>query len=78
MRIIFFGKKYEKNVEKIKKPVGGVSASQDWSQKNPLAKRIFLEKALFAETPPSSKKWVFSLKNRNSQIFSLDFSNVDV
>ena len=37
----FLKKKQEKNVEKIKKLVGGVSASQEWSQKNPLAKRIF-------------------------------------
>ena len=38
----FFGKKnYEKNGEKTKKPVGGVSASQDCSQKNPVAKRFF-------------------------------------
>ena len=37
----FLKKNQEKNVEKIKKPVGGVSASQEWSQKNPLAKRIF-------------------------------------
>ena len=42
MRIIFFEKKnQEESVEKIKKLVGGVSASQEWSQKNPLAKRIF-------------------------------------
>ena len=40
MRIIFFGQKFKKKMgEKIKKPVGGVCASQDWSQKNPLAKR---------------------------------------
>ena len=38
----FFGKKIKKKLgEKIQKPVGGVSSSQDWSQKNPLAKRIF-------------------------------------
>ena len=38
----FFGKKLRKKWgKKIKKPVGGVSASQEWSQKNPLAKRIF-------------------------------------
>ena len=38
----FFGKKIKKKMgEKIQKPVGGVSSSQDWSQKNPLAKRIF-------------------------------------
>ena len=38
----FSWKKIRKKMgEKIKKPVGGVSASQEWSQKNPLAKRIF-------------------------------------
>jgi len=37
----FLKKKQEKNVEKIKKLVGGVCSSQEWSQKNPLAKRIF-------------------------------------
>ena len=36
----FLEKKIKKKMgKKIKKPVGGVSASQDWSQKNPLAKR---------------------------------------
>merc|ERR1711947_43833 len=33
-------KKSEKMPKKIKKPVGGVCSSQDWSQKIPLAKRI--------------------------------------
>ena len=38
----FFGKKIQKKWGgEIKKPVGGVSSSQDWSQKNPLTKRIF-------------------------------------
>ena len=37
----FLKKNQEKNVEKIKKPVGGVCSSKDWSQKNPLAKRFF-------------------------------------
>ena len=37
----FFGQKIKKKMgEKIKKPVGGVCSSQDWSQKIPLAKRI--------------------------------------
>ena len=53
---IIFEKKIRKNGRKIQKPVGGVSSSQDWSQKNPLAKRIFLEKAFFAQTPPNTKK----------------------
>ena len=35
-----------------KNPVGGVCASQDWSQKNPLAKWIFFIKGKFrAKTP---------------------------
>ena len=75
----FLKKKPRKNVEKIKKPVGGVSASQEWSQKNPLAKRIFFKKMHFLRKHPQvAKKWGFSLKNRNSQIFSQDFSNVDI
>ena len=38
----FFRKIIKKKMEeKIKKPVGGVCASQDWSQENPLTKRIF-------------------------------------
>ena len=54
----FFWKKNQKKMpKKIKKPVGGVCSSQDWSQKIPLAKRIFfLEKSLFEQTPPNSKK----------------------
>ena len=44
----FFGKKMKKKIgEKIQKPVGGVSSSQDWSQKNPLAKRFFFRKGTF-------------------------------
>ena len=38
----FFGQKIKKKMGgKSKKPVGGVCSSQDWSQKIPLAKRIF-------------------------------------
>ena len=38
----FFGQKIKKKMGgKSKKPVGGVCSSQDWSQKNPLTKRIF-------------------------------------
>ncbi len=60
-----------KNGKKIQKPVGGVSASQDWSQKNPLAKRIFFCKKHFLRKHPQvAKKWVFSLKNRNFCYFS--------
>ena len=55
--IIFFGKKIRKKCpKKSKKPVGGVCSSQDWSQKIPLAKRIFFRKFLFEQTPPNSKK----------------------
>ena len=73
------GKKIEKWGKNKKKTVGGVSSSQDWSQRKPLGKiNIFLEKALVEETTPNSKKWVRSLKNRDSQIFSQNFSNVDI
>ena len=49
----FFGKKIKKKLgEKIQKPVGGVSSSQDWSQKNPLAKRFFFRKCTFCANTP--------------------------
>ena len=48
----FWKKNQEKSVEKIKKLVGGVSASQEWSQKNPLAKRIFFRKCTFCGNTP--------------------------
>ena len=35
-----------------KKPVGGVCASQDWSQKIPLAKMIFFIKGTFCANTP--------------------------
>ena len=64
--------------EKSKKPVGGVCSSQDWAQKNCLAKKIFFYKrSILSRDPQIAKKMVQSLKNTNSQIFSLDFSNVD-
>ena len=64
--------------KKSKKPVGGVCSSQDWSQKNPLAKWIFFYKSdILSKYPQIAKKMVQSLKNTNSQIFSLDFFNVD-
>ncbi len=81
MRIIFFEKKNIKNkmLTISQKLVALVSASQEWSQKNPLAKRIFFKKMHFLRKHPQvAKKWGFSLKNRNSQIFPLDFSNVDI
>ena len=65
--------------KKSKKPVGGVYAGQDWSPKTALAKRIcFYKRHILRKHPQIAKKWVQSLKNRNSQIFSLDFSNVDI
>ena len=45
-----------KNGEKNPKTCWGVYSSQDWSQKILSQKEFFLEKALFEETPPSSKK----------------------
>ena len=61
-----------------KKPVGGVCASQDWSQKIPLAKMIFFYKRdILRKHPQIAKKRVQSLKNTNSQIFLANFSNVD-
>ena len=62
----------------LKKPVRGVCSSQDWSQINPLAKRIYFYKMdILSKDPEIAKKMVQSLKNTNLQIFSLDFSNVD-
>ena len=54
----FFEKKNQKKCQKkIKKPVGAFCSSQDWSQKNPSRKKnFFLEKSLFEQTPPNSKK----------------------
>ena len=64
--------------KKSKKPVGGVCSSQDWSQKNPLAKIIhFHKRDILSKDPQIAKKMVQSLKNTKLQIFSLDFSNVD-
>ena len=52
--------------KKSKKPVGGVYASQDWSQKKDLAKRIaFYKMNILSKHPEIAKKWVQSLKNRN-------------
>ena len=45
--------------EKSKKPVGGVCSSQDWSQKNPLAKRItFYKMDILSKDPQIAKKMV--------------------
>ena len=66
------------NIFNSKKPVGGVCASQDWSQKIPLAKIIFFYKRnILRKHPQMAKKRVQSLKNTNSQILFADFSNVD-
>ena len=62
MRIIFLEKKIKKKMLGVFPQVKKILSQKD----------IFLEKALFEETPQVAKKWVFSLKNRNS----LDFSNV--
>ena len=52
--------------EKSKKCEGGVFHRQDWSQFNPLAKRIFFCKTNICEKHPLiAKKCVFILKNRN-------------
>ena len=61
MRIIFFEKKnQEKSVEKIKKTCWGCfRKSRVVSKKSSRKKNFFLENALFAETPPSSKKMGF-------------------
>ena len=53
----FFGKKLRKKWGKNPKTCWGCFRKSRLVSKNPLAKRIFfLEKALFEETPPSSKK----------------------
>ena len=56
MRIIFLEEKLRKKGEKIQKPVGGVSASQVWSQKNPLAKKFFFRKSTFCGNTPKKQK----------------------
>ena len=44
---------------KSKKPVGGVCASQDWSQNNPLAKLIlFYKRDILRKHPQIAKKMV--------------------
>ena len=55
---------------KRRKPVGGVSSSQDGSQKIPLKKpTMFYKRNILSKHPQIAKKWVQSLKNTNSQIF---------
>ena len=49
--------------QKSKKPVGGVYASQDWSKKKALAKRIsFYKRYILRKHPQIAKKIVQSLK----------------
>ena len=63
---------------KRRKPVGGVSSSQDGSQKIPLKKStMFYKRNILSKHPQIAKKWVQSLNNKNSQIFLANFSNVD-
>ena len=57
--------------KKSKKPVGGVFASQDWSQKKALAKRIcFYKRYILRKHPQIAKRWVQSLKIGIFAIFS--------
>ena len=49
--------------KKSKEPVGGVYASQDWSQKKALAKRIcFYKRYILRKHPQIAKKCIQSLK----------------
>ena len=60
MRIIFFEKKTKKKVWKKSKNLLGVFPQVKSGLKKILSqKEFFLENALFAETPPSSKKMGF-------------------
>ena len=51
MQIIFLEKNYEKNWGG-QKPVGSVSASQDWSKKTSRQNKSFLEKNTFCGNTP--------------------------
>ena len=52
--------------KKSKKPVGGVCASQDWTKKKALAKRIiFYKRYILRKHPQIAKKCIQSLKNRH-------------
>ena len=60
--------------KRSKKCEGGVFHRQDWSQFNPLAKRIFFCKTNICEKHPLiAKKWVFILKNYLTNILPLFF-----
>ena len=55
-----------------KKPVGGLCASQDWSQKIPLKKsKMFYKRNILRKHPQIAKKCIQSLKNRNFCYFFL-------
>ena len=47
-------------------------------KKSSRKKNFFEKKHFLRKHPQVAKKWVFSLKNRNSQILPLNFSNVDI
>ena len=67
-------KNMDKQGEKSKKCEGGVFHRQDWSQFNPLAKRIFFCKTNICEKHPLiAKKLVFILKNYLTNILPLFF-----
>ena len=52
-----------REAKKYKKPVRGVCSSQDWSQKNPLAKRnLFYKSDVLSKHPEMAKKCIQSLK----------------
>ena len=55
-----------REAKKYKKPVRGVCSSQDWSQKNPLAKRnLFYKSDVLSKHPEMAKKSIQSLKKFN-------------
>ena len=71
---IFFKKYGQARGKRSKKCEGGVFHRQDWSQFNPLAKRIFFCKTNICEKHPLiAKKWVFILKNYLTNILPLFF-----
>ena len=59
----YWNKMFDKSKKKINKPVWGVFSSQDWSQKKPLAKKIFLFKRdILRKHPQIAKTGIQSLK----------------
>ena len=65
----------KKNIFNSKKPVGGVCASQNWSQKIPLAKIIFFHKRNILRKHPqiAKKTGSKSEKYKFTNIFSKFF-----